>query len=55
MVSVSIDREKDSRGETRSYPPFWERAVPVLVALIGIMIFALLVVALLVALGFFPV
>jgi hypothetical protein len=38
----------------RSYPPFWERAVPVFVALIVLIIAGLLIIALLVALGIFP-
>jgi Flp pilus assembly protein TadB len=46
--------ERKRSGETRNYPPFWERAVPVLVALIMILIVGLLVVAVLVALGIFP-
>jgi uncharacterized integral membrane protein len=51
---MSTDRDRKQSGEMRSYPPFWERAVPVLVVLIGIIIAGLLVIALLVAFGVFP-
>lgn len=41
-------------SEQRRYPPFWERAVPVIVALISIVVLGLAVVAISVALGVFP-
>ncbi len=46
--------ERTPRRTKRAYPAFWERAVPVLLAIIGVAIVALLLVALLVALGLFP-
>lgn len=51
---LNPSNEEKPAPKTRSYPPFWERAVPVVVAMIGIAIAALLIIALLVALGLFP-
>lgn len=48
------EMDKKKNHEPRSYPPFWERAVPFLVGMIGLIIIALLVVAVLVAVGIFP-
>lgn len=45
---------KIKSNEPRQYPPFWERAVPLLVALIGLLVFGLVLVAASVALGIFP-
>lgn len=53
VVVSSKDEQKRVQRERR-YPPFWERAVPVMVAVIAIVITALLVIAILVALGMFP-
>lgn len=39
-------------GERKSYPLFWERAVPVLVAVFVIVIIVLIVIASMVAMGF---
>ncbi|MDF1500552.1 MAG: hypothetical protein P1P76_08790 [Anaerolineales bacterium] len=51
---MSLKDEQKRVQRERRYPPFWERAVPVMVAVIAIVITALLVIAILVALGMFP-
>lgn len=38
----------------RRYPPFWEKAVPVFVVVMGVVILIMLVITIAVALGFFP-
>ena len=38
----------------RRYPPFWEKAVPVFVVVMGFVILLMLVIAIAVILGFFP-
>jgi hypothetical protein len=53
-LSMSPEMDKKKNHEPRKYPPFWERAVPFLVGMIGLIIIALLVVAVLVAVGIFP-
>jgi hypothetical protein len=53
-AGVSADRDGKVPQNKRSYPPFWERAVPILVATIAIIIAGLLVVAVLAAMGLFP-
>jgi hypothetical protein len=51
VIVGSSPRRREGR-ERKSYPPFWERAVPVLVAVFVIVIVALIVIASMVALGF---
>jgi hypothetical protein len=46
--------EKPERPDPRRYPPFWEKAVPIIVALIGVIVLGLAIVAASVALGIFP-
>jgi len=43
----------DKKGPRR-YPPLWERAVPIIVILIGLLVVGLVLVAASVALGIFP-
>jgi hypothetical protein len=51
---MSPELEKKKNHGPRRYPPFWDRAVPLMVGMIGLIIIALLVVAVLVAIGLFP-
>lgn len=51
---MSSGNDKKKNQAPRSYPPFWERAVPFLVGAIGLIIIVLIVVAVLVAMGLFP-
>jgi uncharacterized integral membrane protein len=44
----------EKKKKMRSYPPFWERFVPIVLAILGIVIVGLMIVAILVALGVFP-
>lgn len=46
--------EVAQKKEQRQYPPFWERAIPFIVSLIGLLVIALVLVAVLVALGISP-
>jgi len=39
------------KSSQRRYPPFWERAVPVLLLLIGLAVVALVIISLAVLLG----
>jgi len=39
----------------RKYPPFWEKFIPIFLTLIGLALVVLLLVALSVVLGYFPV
>ncbi len=46
---------KDERAPAkRHYPPFYEKAVPIVLAIIALIVVALLVIILGVALGLFP-
>jgi len=47
------DQEKRTPPERR-YPPFYEKAVPIILAIIGLFVLVLLVVIVAVALGRFP-
>jgi len=51
---VTTEDRKDHRPPRRSYPPFWEKAVPYLVAAVVVVIVVLLVIAIAVVLGVFP-
>ena len=44
----------NDKKEPRRYPPLWERAVPIILSLIGLLVLGLVIVAALVALGIFP-
>jgi hypothetical protein len=48
---MSIDK-KDMNP--RRYPPFWERFVPIVLAILGVVIAGMMVVAVSIALGIFP-
>ena len=48
-------KEGNKKPTPRRYPPFWERAVPIIVAVIGVLVLGLAIVAASVALGVFPV
>jgi uncharacterized integral membrane protein len=48
-----MDAERKSNSP-REYPPFWERAVPVILTILGVVIVGMIIVAFLVALGLFP-
>jgi hypothetical protein len=55
VVAMGGRMEKDSsKPEVRRYPPFWERAVPIVVGVIAVLVVGLAVVAASVALGIFP-
>lgn len=47
------DQEKHTPPERR-YPPFYEKAVPIILAIIGLFVLVLFVVIVAVALGKFP-
>jgi hypothetical protein len=44
----------EKKKMTRSYPPFWERFVPIILAILGLIIVVMLIVAVTVAIGIFP-
>jgi hypothetical protein len=46
--------QSERRSTRHQYPPFWERAVPVAVAVIALIILVLLAIIVGVALGLFP-
>jgi uncharacterized integral membrane protein len=46
--------QKNKKSTQRRYPPFWERAVPVVLTILGIVIVGIVIVAISVALGIFP-
>ena len=48
---MSDDKKKKS---SRKYPPFWERFVPIALAILGIVVIGMMIVAVSVALGVFP-
>jgi hypothetical protein len=52
--TVTTDRKETSRPTKRSYPPFWEKAVPFLVVLVVVVIVVLLIIAVAAVLGVFP-
>ncbi len=47
---------KDEKPKTpdRRYPPFWEKIVPIAIAIIAVIIIALLIISIAVGLGLFP-
>jgi len=53
---MATEKSKPSanRKEPRQYPPFWERAIPIVVGLIGLLVIVLVLIAASVALGIFP-
>jgi hypothetical protein len=51
-IALGSGVKKRGKREKREYPPFWDRAVPVLVAVIVLLIVGLIIIASLVALGF---
>jgi hypothetical protein len=53
MSSAEKERSMSEKRERR-YPPFWERAVPVAVGILALVIVAMIVVIVAVALGVFP-
>ncbi len=42
------------QGSPKEYPPFWERAVPIFLGILGVFIVGMIIVVISVALGFFP-
>jgi len=51
---MGTKNQDDRRPPVRSYPPFWEKAVPFLVAAVVVVIVVLLIIAIAVVLGVFP-
>ncbi|MGD2166099.1 MAG: hypothetical protein PVH50_11300 [Anaerolineae bacterium] len=49
-----MSHERENGSENREYPPFWAKAVPVALTIIGIIIVVLVVIIVGVALGLFP-
>ena len=49
-----MNNHENRTTSKRQYPPFWEKAVPIAVGGIAIIIGILLIVIVAVALGFFP-
>lgn len=41
-------------SKTRRYPPFWERFIPIVLAILGFVIVGMMIIAVTVALGVFP-
>ena len=59
MKAVSVERYQcmtieKRKSKTRRYPPFWERFVPIVLAILGFVIVGVMIVAVTVALGLFP-
>jgi hypothetical protein len=51
---MAMREEKKSPPADRRYPPFWERAVPIALGVIAVVIVILLLIAMAVVLGWFP-
>lgn len=51
---MTVNGSEDRPSRQRRYPPFWEKAVPILLAIIVVVIVVLLLIALAVVLGRFP-
>ncbi|MGD9001746.1 MAG: hypothetical protein PVF04_03700 [Anaerolineae bacterium] len=49
-----MSEEREGRSRRHTYPPFWDKAVPIAVTIIAIIIVVLLVIIVGVALGLFP-
>jgi hypothetical protein len=46
--------DDNSKIHERRYPPFWEKVIPIAIAIIGVIIVILLLISIAVALGLFP-
>jgi hypothetical protein len=51
---MSVSGGEHRPSPKRGYPPFWEKAVPILLAIIVVVIVVLLLIAVAVVLGLFP-
>jgi hypothetical protein len=54
MEISTMDDQENAGSPKRQYPPFYEKAVPIALAIIAVAVVILVVVALLVVLGIFP-
>jgi hypothetical protein len=54
-MEISTMNDQESAGpRKRQYPPFYEKAIPIALGIIAVAVAALLIIAILVALGAFP-
>ncbi len=49
-----MPKEEKSPSAERRYPPFWERAVPIALGVIALVVVVLLIIAIVIVLGLFP-
>jgi hypothetical protein len=52
--NMTVNGTSSKSSPKRRYPPFWEKAVPVFVVVMGVVILIMLVITIAVALGVFP-